>query len=160
MVPVVTPTHAPARLPVMAATLLVMSGGQVLAQTQLAVPSPAGTPRAVSSQAASPQVGAPVPLLVPPQSHQQTATTSHSAAGNAPAGGSGGTVDVPDLMTDSPAYCAKLSNRVDEMARGDKTPAEAAEMAREGQRLCDTGKTRNGIQHLRRAFIMLRDNRE
>jgi len=149
----------------MAAALFAMSGGQVLAQTPLAVPSPAGTPRAVSSQSASPPVGAagraPVPLSVPvpSQPHQQTATTSHSAVGNVPAGSSGGTVDVPDLMTDSPAYCAKLSNRVDEMARGDKAHAEAAEMAREGQRLCDTGKTRNGIQHLRRAFIMLRDTR-
>jgi hypothetical protein len=141
----------------MAATIAVLSGGQVLAQAPHATmahtstplaPAPHGVPpQAGSSQAGVPSVGAPVPLL-PPSPSQRPAPAPNTM------------VQVPDVMTDSPAYCSSLSDRVGGMARGEKVSPEAAEMAREGQRLCEGGKTRSGIQHLRRAFIMLRDNQD
>lgn len=62
------------------------------------------------------------------------------------------------VTSDSSEYCQHLSGRVDGLARDAKPPppAEVAGLAREGQRLCEDGKTRSGILHLRRAFIMLR----
>ena len=60
------------------------------------------------------------------------------------------------MTTDTAEYCHSLHDRVDGMARDSKPPAAAIDLAREGQRLCETGKTRSGILHLRRAFILLR----
>ena len=101
-------------------------------------------PTAAWAQAAAPvapapgAIGAPVPLL-PPQPSQ---------AARAP--------DTPMMMTDTPEYCASLGGRLEDMARGVKVSSETANLVREGQRLCEGGKTRAGVQHLRSAYILLR----
>ncbi len=100
-------------------------------------PIPTQTPRAMA---------APVPLLVP-------LLVPPAAAVRAPTPSVAG---VPTVITATPEYCASLGGRVGDMAREAKAPAEAADLAREGQRLCEDGKTRSGILHLRRAFILLR----
>lgn len=86
-------------------------------------------------------LGAPVPLLVPPP---PTLLAPPQLA------------HVPEMMTATPEYCATLGGRVGTMARETKVTAEAADLVREGQRLCEDGKTRSGVQHLRRAFILMR----
>jgi hypothetical protein len=93
-----------------------------------------------TAPATAPAVGAPVPLLPP-------------APRVAPAGPADRDAMV---MTDTPEYCASLGGRVEDMARGVKVPTETEDLLREGQRLCEGGKTRVGVQHLRRAYIQLR----
>lgn len=94
-------------------------------------------PAAPSAQS----VGAPVPLLPPPANRNAPAPTpQHDAM----------------MMTDTPEYCASLGGRVEDMARGVKVSSETEDLLREGQRLCEGGKTRVGVQHLRRAYIQLR----
>ena len=62
------------------------------------------------------------------------------------------------VTSESSEYCAQLQDRVGTMMRDQKTPAaeEAASLSQEGERLCKHGKTRSGILHLRRAFILIR----
>lgn len=98
-----------------------------------------------SAHASAPAVGAPVPLL-PPATRIAPHQTSPSQNADR----------TPTMMTDTPEYCASLGGRVEDMAREAKASSEAADLMREGQRLCEGGKTRVGVQHLRRAFIMLR----
>jgi len=93
----------------------------------------------VSVRPASPE---PVPLTVPPP---------RSAAGT-----SDGPNTIPGLVSDGPEFCASLGERVGDMSRDAKVPAEAADLAREGKRLCADGKTRSGILHLRRAYVLMR----
>lgn len=97
-------------------------------------------PAAPAVPAASATVGAPVPLLPPAPRAASAQTTQRDAM----------------MMTDTPEYCASLGGRVEDMARGVKVSAETEDLLREGQRLCEGGKTRVGVQHLRRAYILLR----
>ena len=66
------------------------------------------------------------------------------------------------VTSESSEYCAQLQDRVDNMMRDSKTPEaeEAASLSQEGERLCKHGKTRSGILHLRRAFILIRPREE
>jgi len=66
------------------------------------------------------------------------------------------------VTSESSEYCAQLQDRVDNMVRESKTPAakEAVSLSQEGERLCKHGKTRSGILHLRRAFILIRPREE
>ena len=95
-----------------------------------------------SSASAPAALPPPVPLLVPQPAARPAAPAQM--------------VGVPNMLTDTPEYCASLSDRVGDMARDVKVSAEAVDLAREGQRLCEDGKTRSGVQYLRRAFILLR----
>ena len=108
----------------------------------LVLAGPAGA-QTVSQPA--PAAAAPLMLQVPPPP-----ATARVAPALPPA------TDAARMTTDTPEYCNSLHGRVDGMARDSKPPAEAIDLAREGQRLCETGKTRSGILHLRRAFILLR----
>jgi len=102
---------------------------------------PAASP--VSVRPASPE---PVPLTVPPQRPS--------------AGTNDGQTNLPGLVSDGPEFCASLGERVGDMSRDTKVPAEVADLAREGKRLCADGKTRSGILHLRRAYVLMRQTSE
>ncbi len=60
--------------------------------------------------------------------------------------------------TDSSEYCKHLHGRVDDLMRGTKASAadQVRSLSEEGERLCRHGQTRSGIQHLRRAYVLLR----
>ena len=55
---------------------------------------------------------------------------------------------VMTVSTDTPAYCARLAERV-------RAPASAE--AATGQALCAAGQIRGGIMHLRRALLLQRE---
>lgn len=61
------------------------------------------------------------------------------------------------VTTDTPEYCVHLRDRVREMIREAEVPppGEVAFLSSEGQRMCDHGQTRGGIQRLRRALVMM-----
>jgi hypothetical protein len=101
-------------------------------------------PATATSASVGASVGAPVPLLPPAANRPANAaqTPHHEAM----------------IMTDTPEYCVSLGGRVEDMARGVKVSSETADLLREGQRLCEGGKTRSGVQHLRRAYIQLRQS--
>lgn len=128
----VLPSAPPSPL-VMATLAALTSAAPTAAWSQATAPmTPAAAPSAV---------GAPVPLLPPPVTRVAPAPTAqHDAM----------------VMTDTPEYCASLGGRVEDMARGMKVSSETEDLLREGQRLCEGGKTRVGVQHLRRAYIQLR----
>ncbi|WP_431283235.1 hypothetical protein ACQW02_00065 [Humitalea sp. 24SJ18S-53] len=54
------------------------------------------------------------------------------------------------VTTDSPEYCASLSQRLAVAPGGATEPARS--LGEEGRRLCDTGHLRTGIARLRRAL--------
>jgi hypothetical protein len=65
------------------------------------------------------------------------------------------------VISDTPEYCLHLLDRVSEMVRGAPfpPPQEVTFLSSEGQRMCDQGQTRGGIQRLRRALVlMMRQN--
>ncbi|MSO91072.1 MAG: hypothetical protein EXR01_05750 [Acetobacteraceae bacterium] len=66
--------------------------------------------------------------------------------------------DAVRTTTNSAEYCSELQDRVDTMARDAKsqTTEQVLSLSQEGGRLCKHGQTRSGIQHLRRAFILIR----
>lgn len=59
--------------------------------------------------------------------------------------------------TDSPEYCKQLHGQVDHLMRGAKTTTndKARTLTEEGERLCQRGQTRSGIQYLRQAYVLL-----
>lgn len=59
--------------------------------------------------------------------------------------------------TDSPEYCKQLYGQVDHLMRGTKTTTndKARTLTEEGERLCQRGQTRSGIQYLRQAYVLL-----
>lgn len=59
--------------------------------------------------------------------------------------------------TDSPEYCKQLQGQVDHLMRGAKTTTndKARTLTEEGERLCQRGQTRSGIQYLRQAYVLL-----
>lgn len=62
------------------------------------------------------------------------------------------------LLTDTPAYCAQLSNLVEAGQRSLISPAppEIEQLAEEGRRLCALGEVRAGVARLRQAVVLLR----
>ncbi len=73
-----------------------------------------------------------------------------------PARADGPQDEVPRVITHSREYCEELSARAGQLrqARG-ATPAETAQLAAEGERLCALGQIRPGIMRLRRAIMLL-----
>jgi hypothetical protein len=66
---------------------------------------------------------------------------------------------LPEVTTDTLAYCVQLHDRVETMARAATAPvsAEVASLSTEGQRMCENGLARGGVMRLRRALaIMMR----
>ncbi len=63
------------------------------------------------------------------------------------------------LLTDTPQYCAELSDEVEEVRQSLVSPAppEVEQLAEEGRRLCAMGEIRGGIVRLRRAMVLLRE---
>ncbi|HUA77514.1 MAG TPA: hypothetical protein VMA86_07560 [Acetobacteraceae bacterium] len=61
------------------------------------------------------------------------------------------------LLTDTPQYCAELSDEVEEdrQALVSPAPAEIEQLAEEGRQLCALGQVRGGIVRLRRAIVLL-----
>ena len=64
------------------------------------------------------------------------------------------------VTTDTLEYCVELHGRVDEMVRvAPSPPPELTSLETEGQRLCDSGQLRGGILRLRRALMLLLNQR-
>ena len=64
------------------------------------------------------------------------------------------------VTTDTLEYCLQLHGRVDEMVRVAATPPpELTSLATEGRRLCEQGQLRGGILRLRRALMLLLDQK-
>ena len=61
------------------------------------------------------------------------------------------------VISDTPAYCLQLLDRVSELVRiaSAPPPQEVTSLSSEGQRMCDQGLTRGGILRLRRALMMM-----
>lgn len=59
--------------------------------------------------------------------------------------------------TDTAEYCKHLHGQVDHLLRGTQiaTDEKVRNLSEEGERLCQRGLTRSGIQHLRRAYVIL-----
>ncbi len=61
-----------------------------------------------------------------------------------------------EVTTDTPAYCQHLSDQVGRRVRAVQTPPqEVVRLTDEGDRLCDEGQVRGGIQRLRRALLLM-----
>src|SRR5947209_8360279 len=60
-----------------------------------------------------------------------------------------------EVITDTPEYCQKLLNRISDLVRLATAPVphEAANLTKEGRRMCDHGQTRGGIMRLRSALM-------
>jgi len=62
------------------------------------------------------------------------------------------------VLTDTPAYCDLLVERISELELVLSTlPPEASRLAAEGRRMCELGLTRGGIARLRRALVMIKN---
>ncbi len=61
------------------------------------------------------------------------------------------------VISDTPQYCLYLLDQVSDMVRGAPVPPpqEVTFLSSEGQRMCDQGQTRGGIQRLRRALVLM-----
>jgi hypothetical protein len=61
------------------------------------------------------------------------------------------------VLSDTPAYCLQLLDRVSELVRvaSAPPPQEVTSLSSEGQRMCDQGLTRGGILRLRRALMIM-----
>jgi len=70
---------------------------------------------------------------------------------------------LPEVTTDSAAYCTKLLDRVQQLrlAASAPPPREAMALTEEGQHMCDEGLARGGVMRLRQALrILLRAGEE
>ncbi len=67
---------------------------------------------------------------------------------------------LPELMTDTPEYCAQLGERLDVLIGGSATPPprEVTDLSVQGQTLCAHGHVRGGVQRLRRALIIMQQH--
>lgn len=65
---------------------------------------------------------------------------------------------IPHVTTDTVEYCHTLRDRVLVMIRQAQSPPanEVFDLSIQGQRMCDQGHPRHGIQRLRRALMMLK----
>ncbi|HVZ08810.1 hypothetical protein [Rhodopila sp.] len=65
--------------------------------------------------------------------------------------------DAVDVTTDTLTYCHHLSDEVSARVKSAAIapPPEVAVLAGEGDRLCDEGQVRGGIQRLRRAWLLV-----
>jgi hypothetical protein len=65
--------------------------------------------------------------------------------------------DPMEIMTDTPAYCLHLLDRVSELVRlaANPVPHDVTDLATEGQRMCAVGQTRGGIMRLRSALMIM-----
>ncbi len=63
----------------------------------------------------------------------------------------------PQVTTDTREYCNKLRDRVSMLIHEARTPpsTEVFDLSVEGQRMCDHGQPRGGIQRLRRALMLM-----
>jgi hypothetical protein len=61
------------------------------------------------------------------------------------------------VTSDTPEYCARLLDRISELARTapGPPPNEVVSLSIEGQRMCKQGQTRGGLVRLRRALALL-----
>jgi hypothetical protein len=61
------------------------------------------------------------------------------------------------VTSDTPEYCARLLERISELARTvpGPPPNEVVSLSIEGQRMCKQGQTRGGLVRLRRALALL-----
>ena len=62
------------------------------------------------------------------------------------------------VTSDTADYCARLWRQI--QARGSAVPAVVRDLGEEGHSLCDDGQVRGGINRLRRALMMLQDERK
>lgn len=64
---------------------------------------------------------------------------------------------VLEVTSDTPAYCLRLLDRVSNLVHGSPIPPppDVTRLSSEGQRMCDQGETRGGIQRLRRALVLM-----
>ena len=61
-----------------------------------------------------------------------------------------------EVTTDTAAYCQHLYDQVTRKVRAMKSPPpDAVRLTDEGDRLCDEGQVRGGIQRLRRAWMIM-----
>jgi len=61
-----------------------------------------------------------------------------------------------EVTTDTAAYCQRLSTQVgDRVKTLDPPPPEVVRLSGEGEKLCDEGQVRGGIQRLRRAWLLI-----
>ena len=61
-----------------------------------------------------------------------------------------------EVTTDTAAYCQHLSVQVAKRAKTMKSPPpDVIRLSDEGERLCDEGQVRGGIQRLRRAWMIM-----
>ena len=69
---------------------------------------------------------------------------------------------LPELMTDTPEYCAHLHWRLNDLVAHAPSPPprEVIELSDSGQRLCLHGHVRGGVQRLRRALIIMMQRAE
>jgi hypothetical protein len=74
--------------------------------------------------------------------------------------GQGGTTAFPEITTDSREYCERLRREITCLIRQATIPLETRilDLSAEGQRMCEQGRTRGGIQRLRRAMVILRQD--
>ena len=76
-----------------------------------------------------------------------------AAAGTLRAGAQSAPLEV---ITDTPAYCQHLSSQVGERVKTlTPPPPEVVRLSDEGEKLCDEGQVRGGIQRLRRAWLLI-----
>ena len=74
-----------------------------------------------------------------------------------PASGQGAPAQI---TTDTPQYCLQLLDRVSELVRvRAHPPQDVTELSSEGERMCNQGQTRGGIMRLRRALVLLEQQR-
>jgi hypothetical protein len=61
------------------------------------------------------------------------------------------------VTSDTPEYCARLLDRISELARTapGPPPYEVTSLSLEGQRMCRQGQTRGGLVRLRRALALM-----
>ncbi len=64
----------------------------------------------------------------------------------------------PEVTTDTQEYCHTLRDKILLMVRQASTPPpnEIFDLSIQGQRMCDQGQPRHGIQRLRRALLILK----
>ncbi len=61
-----------------------------------------------------------------------------------------------EVITDTPAYCQRLSDQVSQKVRTmEQPPPDVIRLSDEGERLCDEGQIRGGILRLRRAWLLM-----
>lgn len=64
------------------------------------------------------------------------------------------------VTTDTPEYCDRLADRVAQVEHDrPQTPPQVEELAAEGHHMCAAGLIRGGLVRLRRALMMLGDEK-